>query len=84
MLKLALVFFLVGLIAALLGFTGIAAGAALTASITAPLLGIGVAAVTASTALNEKMANVASLGIATDQSVLRSRVAARSSRRVSR
>lgn len=49
------------------GKSATATGAALTASITAPLLAVGVAAVTASTALNEKMANIASLGVATDR-----------------
>lgn len=44
-----------------------AAGAVLTAGITAPLLGVGFAAVDASTKLNSEMANVASLDIASDR-----------------
>lgn len=49
------------------GKAATATGTALTNSITLPLIGIAGAAVMASTALNEKMANVASLGIATDR-----------------
>lgn len=49
------------------GSSAMSLGTGLTASITAPLLGIGVAAITASTTLNEKMANVASLDIATER-----------------
>lgn len=42
-------------------------GRTMTASITTPLLGVGAAAITASTQMNEGLANVASLGIATDR-----------------
>jgi hypothetical protein len=42
-------------------------GRTMTASVSAPLLGIGAAAITASTQMNEGLANVASLGIATDR-----------------
>lgn len=49
------------------GSSAMSFGAGITAGITAPLLGIGIAAVSASTTLNEKMANVASLDIATER-----------------
>lgn len=42
-------------------------GMKMTAGLTAPILGVGAAAIAASTQMNEGLANVASLGIATDR-----------------